>query len=111
MLAFNQFTIGLVDFIEKEIISQLNGITKFIGYASVYTISQEAEQIYKSFSANPMVTQLGIINDNGHIDIDKLYHAVKYAISKTKTIELYGVTLSANGLDNLYQYLKKQETM
>ncbi len=111
MLAFNQFTVGLADFIEKEIISQMNGIVKFIGYASVYAITQEAEKIYKSLANNPMIIQLGIINENGHIDIDKLYQAGKYAIGKTKTIELYGVTLSANGLDNLYQYLKRQEDM
>lgn len=100
---------GVERYISAEFLSKLSGVQKWVIDAAAAMYLTNAPAIFNSLKGNPLVSALDIVDEQDHIDVDKLYKHFKAAASKgpaTMTIPILGaVTLNENDVDKLYNYI------
>ncbi len=110
MATMNQVKSGLVKYIDSEILPHLTGAKK-IGLG-IYT-ALAAENLEKSvlqYRTHPAVAMLEVIDDNGNVDVGKVYKAAlpyfDNGARHTITIPFVGeLTVNGTDLEKLYRYI------
>lgn len=109
MVTVAQVQTGLQKYIAGEFLQKLNGLQKWVVDAASAMYLLNFGTIFNQLKANPMITALGVIDEQDHIDIDKLYQHFKAAAEKcpaTMTVPMLGaVTLNVGDVDKLYNYI------
>lgn len=104
-----QFQHGMERYIGTEFVERLSGVQKWVVDAAAAMYLANASAIFDSLKKNPLVSGLNIIDEQDHIDIDKLYKNFKEAAKKgpaTMSIPLLGaVTLNEGDVDKLYNFI------
>ena len=69
---------------------------------------EKAQNIIGNVVNDERMKAIGVVNEEGLIDIDAVYNAAKFSISKMndKKIELYGFKLNEADVDKLYSYAR-----
>lgn len=109
MTHYSKVIQGLINYIDADILSKLNGsATKWAAGAAVAIAARRAEQIYKEISNNPMVRMLGIV-DGENVDVDLLYAELLRQAqqgSATLNIPMLGpITFAAADVESLYRHI------
>ena len=109
MVHYSRVINGAVNYIDNEIVSQMNGSLKGWGLGIVTGImAKRAEQLFAGLRENPVLASLGVL-DGEMVDIDTIYsEALKVAqkSSATVNIPIIGpVTFKANDVESLYRYI------
>lgn len=105
MVTVAQVQTGLQKYIAGEILQKLSGVQKWVVDAASAMYLLNFGTIFNQLKANPMIAALGVIDEQDHIDIDKLYKHFKAAEKSpaTMTVPMLGaVTLNAGDVDKLY---------
>lgn len=109
MVNLAQVQRGVERYISTEFLSKLTGVQKWVVDAAVAMYLTNAGTIFEGLKKNPLVSALGVINEQDHIDIDKLYKHFKAAAAKgpaTLSVPMLGpVTLSESDIDKLYNFI------
>ena len=110
MVNYEQLINGVSKFIDSEIISQLTGNSKvFLGIGAGIAL-KKGETLYNNLKNHQMIKMLGIISEDGKIDIETLYEeAIKQARKEVIRVEIPMIgTLKLNDEDveKLYSYIK-----
>lgn len=110
MVAFDQFVKGAGAFIESEIISVLPGWQKWVAGGIVAMAMDRSASVFKAVKDIPAVRALGVVREDGMIDIENLYKYIRSSAEKTGpvTIEVPMVgpfKASVQDLDRLYQMI------
>lgn len=109
MVTVAQVQSGIERYISTEFLSKLNGVQKWVVDAASAMYLLNAGKIFEGLKNNPMIAALGVIDEQDHIDIDKLYKHFKAAAGKapaTVSIPLLGaVTLNEGDVDKLYNFI------
>lgn len=84
MITKEQLLNGLVTYADNEILPHLPTIKQWGAGAGTIIILERANSLVDSLVTNPVVKQLGLINDTGMIDSDYLISAL------SKSAEKYG---------------------
>ena len=109
MVNLAQVQRGVERYVSTEFLSKLSGVQKWVVDAAVAMYLTNAGPIFDGLKKNPLVSALGIINEQDHIDIDKLYKHFKAAATKgpaTMSVPILGaVTLSESDVDKLYNFI------
>lgn len=109
MVTVAQVQSGIQKYINNEFLNKLTGVQKWAvdAFSAMYLLN--AGNIFGSLKVNPLVAALGVIDEQDHIDIDKLYKHFKAAAGKspaTISVPLLGaVTLNEGDVDKLYNYI------
>lgn len=100
---------GVERYVSSEFLSKLSGVQKWVVDAAVAMYLTNASAIFDGLKKNPLVSAMGIIDANDHIDIDKLYKHIKTAAAKgpaTMSVPVLGaVTLNESDIDKLYNFI------
>ena len=104
---------GIINYIDNEIINQMATPAKVIISTGIGLLKRNIERTVGELSNNQAVKALGIIDENGLIDIDTLSDELKISMSKVgqMTISLPfnmgQVTLMPNDVDILVRYIER----
>lgn len=81
---------------------------QFIFGLKIGLIREKAQSFIKSLSATDGAKMMDLIDEEGHVDIDAVYNAAKFSLSKMpdKKIRAFGFTLTETDIDKLYHYAK-----
>ena len=102
---------GLADYIDSEIISKISDWRRWIIGAGSSIYLTKAAEIFNMLKSQPMIRQLGIIDDNDMIDIDLLYAEIKKQAARgpiTFEIPMIGATTTnENDIDKIYAAISR----
>lgn len=104
---------GIIDYIDNEIINQMATPAKVIISTGIGLAKRNIENTIGELSSNQVIKALGIIDDNGLIDIDTLSEELRTSMSKVgqMTISLPfnmgQVTLVPGDVDTLVKYIER----
>lgn len=110
MVTKEQFINGLVRFFDSDVIPQLPTAGKWMVGAMVIGASKKAENIIASLSVNPVVKAMGMIDENGMIDIDLLADSLRQSADKygklSVSFPVVGtMTFSSNDIERAKLYI------
>lgn len=98
--------LGTAEYIQQEIASKATGPLKFLIYTGTFLGASMLEKNVQKYSG--LLKQMEVLNDQGDIDIDKLYNAAKQGIQKSGSFEYKGIIFSENDIDKLYSFIKRR---
>lgn len=111
MVTLQQVQHGLSQFVSNELTSKMTGAQKWIFGAGAELYIGNIASIFDKLKAHPMVSALGVIDEQDQIDIDKLYQVVlKQADQSPMTIDIPMVgafTFGRADVEALYRYIKE----
>lgn len=105
MIKIKHLAAALSDFYEKEILSQMTGFHKWMGYTGIYLIGSKVEEVIKDLCHHPFIKLADVIHGD-EIDIRKLYDAANKAMEKCKTVEIANIKFDVDALDLLCKYIE-----
>lgn len=114
MVSVSQVQVGVVKYIDDEILSKIQGWEKWVLGAGAGIAARRTVNIFNALKSSNVVKMLGIIDENDMIDIDLLHEEfAKQAKDKgaiTFNVPLIGaLTLNASDVEKLYSYIVNAE--
>jgi len=102
---------GLINYIDSEVMAKLPTSSKWIVGTAVGLASTRANEVVDMLHNNALAKMLGIIDENGMIEVDELMSALKTAANKYGKLEvsvpLVGrMSFSESDVDNLEAYIR-----
>lgn len=111
MVSVNKIEQGLANYIDAELMPQVgrNGLEKVLIGTTVSLFIRRSGSIIESYKDNKMVRMLGIMDEDGNVDVDTLVEELKKNISKDGVkVELPVIgtlTFHKEDIDKLYDYV------
>lgn len=99
-----QIKIGVNNFIENELGKKATGFNKFAVYFMMPIIDKKIESYVNSFSQNELIKDM--FDENGNVDLDRVYNMGKDAIRKSGQFQLYGIIFTETDIDKLYSSIR-----
>ena len=96
---------GLINYIDQEIAQKAIGKTKFITYFVMPQVSSKVANFIVNNKDNDMMKDF--MDENGNIELDKVYSQAKEAIQKSGQFEMYNIIFNETDIDKLYGYIKQ----
>ncbi len=110
-VGLDKVQLGLTKFIDSEMINHLEGWKKIGFGAGAALIIKNLPNTLQVYANHPFIAMLGVIDENGKIDIDALHDAVVDYFSENGdyvNIPLLGrVKITKEDIENLYKYIKE----
>ena len=112
MVTFSQVKSGVAKYIADEIIAKMNGWKQWVSGAAVALALTKADALFDAVKSNELISMLGVVREDGMIDIDLLRKAFKdqaeYSGPVSLDIPAIGkITLSSNDIDMIYRYIQE----
>lgn len=112
MVHYTKVINGLVDYINQDILAQLNGnIVKWVAGTMVELAAQEAEKTFRALANNAMVKALDVI-DGENVNVEKIYPILLGQARKgPATLALPGIplvppiTFTEKDVESLYRHI------
>lgn len=102
---------GLVKFIDTEMINHLDGWQKIGFGAGSALIIKNLPKTIEAYAKHPAIAMLGIVDEDGNIDIDAVHDAIMdYFSSEGEyvNVPLIGrVKITKQDVETLYKYIKE----
>lgn len=111
MVTIEQIEKGLASYLDSELMPnlQLEGIQKVLTGTAIGLFIKRSENIVKSYADKPFVKLLGIMDDNGDVDIDILTKELKTNIPEegvSINVPLLGtMKFHKSDVDVLYKHI------
>lgn len=110
MVTTTQVKNGLVKYIDSDLLTHLSGWKKVALGSYVALAAQNAEAVVDRYRTHPAVSILNVIDENGNIDIEKLYAAVSANFADGQKVSfdipIIGVyTISKADVERMYQFI------
>ena len=109
MVTLAQVQAGVEKYLEAEILSKIPGWQKWVLGAAASRMLSRSGEIFNTLKSNPIVSAMGIIDENDQIDIDAVYREFSAQAQRgaiTFDVPLVGpLTLGAGDVDQLYRYI------
>ena len=86
-MEFQKVLDGVVKYVSKEIIVNMNPLQDFAARLAIARIIGNSEAIKTMLSSNPFVRAFAISDENGNIDVDGLVRDLKKVISGKGFVE------------------------
>lgn len=111
MVSIDKIEKGVANYLDAELMPQLqsNGIEKVIIGTAASLLIRKSGDIITGYKDNKLVKMLGIMDDNGNVDVETLAEELKKNISKdgfTVDIPIIGtLTFHKEDVDKLCDYI------
>ena len=109
MVTLAQVQAGVEKYLETEILSKIPDWRKWVLGAGASRMLSRSTEIFNQLKTNPVVSAMGIIDENDQIDIDAVYREFSAQAQRgaiTFDVPLVGpLTLGAGDVDQLYRYI------
>lgn len=103
---------ALNEYIDREIMplgANMKMLEQFMFGVQIGVIKRKIQSVVKSYINSPSIKALGLIDENGLIDIDTIYNAAADTFKQMNYIEVGGVRLSETDLQKLYGTMRKYD--
>lgn len=101
--------LGTMEYIQQEIATKTTGYMKFLIYTGTFLGAGMIEQAINKYSE--ILKAMQIMDNEGNIDIEKLYNASKQGIKESGSFEFKGIIFDEKDVDKLYTFIKKREVL
>lgn len=111
MVSVNKIERGVAKYVDTEIMPHLdaNGVEKVVIGTAVSLLIRRSGAIIGEYKNNKLVKMLGVIDNDGNIDIDMLSEELKKNVSKEGIkvdVPIIGtMTFHKSDIDKLYGYI------
>lgn len=107
-LEINTVIDGIAKYIDKEIYTGMNDWQELVARIAVGRILNDKESLISLLSQNPVIKSLVLVDDNGLVDVDRLFEDIKREMSRKGkikiTVPLFGtMTFSSADAEKLYR--------
>lgn len=109
-MEFNKVINGLIRFIDKEIMPQMNDWQEIIARIAVGRFAQNSDVLKNALVENAFVRTFAIIDESGIVDVSGLVADLKEQIQKKGSLE-FSIPMLGNfkfvesDVDKLHQYI------
>lgn len=112
MVSISQVKQGVSEYITNEIIAKMTGWQKWVAGAFASMAIVRSDQLFDSLKENSIVSMLGVISDDGMIDIDAIHEAFAHEADVAGPIQINipgigSIKLSRADVDMLHRYIKQ----
>lgn len=109
MVTLAQVQAGVEKYLETEILSKIPDWRKWVLGAGASRMLSRSTEIFNQLKTNPVVSAMGVIDEQDQIDIDAIYREFAAQAQRgaiTFDVPLVGaLTLTAADVDKLYGYI------
>lgn len=105
-ITIDQAQRAILAYLENEVARKASGLTKFGAYFVMGTLQNKFPSILSNFLQNPLISAMELVDGDGHIKIDEVYHAARSAMEKAGSISMYGVIFNQSDVDKLYHMMQ-----
>lgn len=109
MVTLAQVQAGVEKYLETEILSKIPGWQKWVLGAAASRMLSRSGEIFNTLKNNPVVSAMGVIDEQDQIDIDAIYREFSKQAQRgaiTFDIPLMGaLTVNLGDIDRLYNYI------
>lgn len=109
MVTLAQVQAGVEKYLETEILSKIPGWQKWVLGAAASRMLSRSGEIFNTLKSNPVVSAMGVIDEQDQIDIDAIYREFSKQAQRgaiTFDIPLMGaLTVNSSDIDRLYNYI------
>lgn len=111
MVTITQVQKGLATFVDNEMMKNMKGVQSWLFGASAGIALSRTGEIFQSIKDNPIVKALGVITEDGEIDIDLISDELMKQAEKTGSrvinIPMIGAfNISKSDINKLAEYIK-----
>lgn len=110
MVTYQAVVKGISNFIDNEILKKLSGTSKMLMGVGMGVALKRSENIFNVLKNNSIIKILGIIDEQGNIDVEVLHDELKKQVEKEEiTIDVPAIgilKLNAADVDKLFYYIK-----
>lgn len=113
MVTSKQVVAGVLEYADRNIMPKLDGSKQFLAGMALGMVGGKAEALMASLSQQPMIAALGVVQQNGDLDLDALYAAAATQMDKQKNLSIDipvigRLTFDRGDLDELYRTICRQ---
>jgi hypothetical protein len=109
MVSTNQIQNGLARYIDAEIVSKMTGWQRWVLGAGSGLALSNLNNIMSKWKDNEVVRMLGVIGEDGSVDVPRIYQEVKrQSVKGPITFNVPGmgsITLNDSDVDKLYNMI------
>ena len=103
---------GMLNYVDEQLIGRTPGISQWLLIAAVSMYAAQLENILAKAVQNPTLKQMGLVGEDGLIDVDMAKNALMDAAHKTGAVVqpipfLGGVTFTCDDVESLYQHIMR----
>lgn len=98
------------EFIEREIMplgANMNLTEQFMFGFKMGIAKRKIQSIVKGYLSKKEIKTLGLVDENGYIDIDTMYQSASDVMGQMKQLEVAGITFIDSDLQKLYGIMQK----
>ena len=110
MITIDQVMRGVVRFIDTEILPHLPTGKEIGAGIAVALIMDGGKERILAMRENPVVQMMGVMDETGNINIDRLYNAARPKSEQRLPVSIPFIgelTFDQNDVDKLYRYIKE----
>ena len=100
---------GIQRYVEMEIAQKAVGAQKFMTYFLMPQIPKKIEELFSKHKDGIVLKEF--LDENGNVDVDRLYNDSKNAIQRSGQIEMFGIIFNETDIDKIYDYIKRTSMM
>ena len=109
MIPYSQVANGATKYIDSEIVPKVNGLSKIAVGVMLAEAVKRGDHIVERMKAMPLVTMLGIVDEEDRIDVETIYEELKKHLSREPLrveLPMVGVlTFSHEDVEKLYAHI------
>lgn len=109
MVTIDKVKSGAAQWIDRELLPKMSGLSRWVFGALGTGVVLKLDKLADNVRSNPVVSAMGIIDDNNMVDVDMLYQLIMPQAEKCPAeISLPGVgtvRITADDVRNLYTYI------
>lgn len=110
MVTVRQVQSGITRYVDNDLLPHLDGMKKIALGVYMGLASENIGAAIMQYKDHPAVAMLGVISEDGKIDIDKLYNTVRPMFDQKQSMDfpLIGrVNFDAQDVEKLYRYINE----
>lgn len=110
-MEFNRVINGIVKYINKEMLGQLNPWQEVLARVSISRVLKNTDSIKNLLTQNAFIKTFAIVDDTGNVDVDGLMEDLKTIIKDKGVVEidipLFGTfKFNENDINTLNSYIR-----
>lgn len=113
MVTSKQIVSGVLEYADRRVLPKLESGKQFLAGMFLGVAASRTEPVLREVAKTPAIAVLGVVFENGEVDLDALYSAALVQIERQKTltveIPVIGrMTFDKPDIDELYQTICRQ---
>lgn len=101
---------ALNEYINKDILplgATMKPLDQFLFGVKIAFVKKQLETVVKSYLSNPAFKDMGIIGEDGKIDVESIYQAALESMRNVHQLDIGGITFKEEDINKLYNIMQR----